>query len=45
MIKSAWSKGDRRRFADRNILRASKRPGRRSTGPKADEWYEEAKER
>jgi len=33
-----WSDGDRQRFADRNILKALRIPGRRKPAPDADEW-------
>lgn len=33
-----WSDEDRQRFADRDILRAKTRPGKRRQGPSADEY-------
>jgi len=36
-----WSAGDRQRFADRNILKALRIPGRRKPAPDADEWDDE----
>lgn len=35
-----WSPADRQRFADRDILRASSRPGRRRPPPELEEWDE-----
>lgn len=37
-MTAAWSKGDRQRFADRDILRASSVPGKQATGPQIDDW-------
>ena len=34
----AWSEEDRQRFADRDILRAKTRPGKRRQGPSANEF-------
>ena len=36
--QSPWSEEDRQRFADRNILRSKKRPGKRNEGPSANEF-------
>ena len=37
-MQQRWSTADRQRFADRNVLRAQARPGRRPQGPSPDEW-------
>jgi hypothetical protein len=39
-MSRAWNDADRRRFADRDVLRAQTVPGRRFDGPSADEWVE-----
>ena len=40
-MKRRWSDEDRQRFGDGDRLRASSVPGRRKTGPSADEWAED----
>jgi hypothetical protein len=37
-MKRPWGEEDRRRFADRDILKARTRPGKRQPGPDASEW-------
>jgi hypothetical protein len=37
-MKRPWGDEDRQRFADRDILRARTRPGKRQPGPDASEW-------
>ena len=34
----SWSQDDKQRFADGDVLKASTMPGKRPTGPSADEW-------
>jgi hypothetical protein len=37
-VKNRWTSTDRRNFADRNILKSSRIPGRRPAGPSIEEW-------
>lgn len=37
-MSKTWSKQDKQRFSDRDILRASSVPPQRYVGPTADEW-------
>lgn len=36
--KSKWSKEDRQRFSDKNVLRAKTVPAKRKPEPTAKEW-------
>ena len=38
MPRPRWSDDDRRRYADRDILKARSVPSKRADGPSADEW-------
>lgn len=37
-MRNRWSSTDRRNFADRNILKSTRIPGRRNPGPSIEEW-------